>query len=343
MSISQIANIAGVSEATVSRVLNNKPGPSARTVEAVSLAARETGYLRKRSRRHSTPTVKGVKNGLFAFLAFGTSSQETLLTVIRGIENTLTKKLFNLSINFIADGGSIPKSVVNGSVDGVFLFGNPNLSQSVTAKLKKIPSVWLMYNKGDWGSHFTPDNTAIGEKAGEYVLSRACRNIAILMAGKETAVAPFAERAKGFKKYINSAGGEVGFYCSDKDTALPMVDNAVYSRIISEEIETLLDKMLSGASPPEAIFVPNDREVATVYQQLAARGIKPGIDTLIVTCDGHNLSLIHPSPVVVDIRADLVGKYAAEYLLTKIAQDEPTGDVKMLIQPELNEIKPSGN
>ncbi len=345
MSIAKIARITGVSDATVSRVLNNKPGPSAETAQAVSLAAREIGYLQKRNRQRSKATAasKDMKSDLFAFLALGMSvsrnsaGNNVLLTVIQSIEKTLIKHHYNLNINFVKHERDIPRMLLNGYVDGIFIFGRLDLSESITAKLKKIPSIWVMYNSGGWGSHFTPDNIAIGRKAAQYALNRGFKDTVILMGSKETAVTPFGERAKGFKQYAEAAGCNVKIFCSERDTALLDVEPVSYSRMISEEIGKLLDEMMKSCSLPDVIFMPSDNEVSVLYQHLAARNIEVGKDVFVITCDGHNLPLLNPSPVAVDIRADLVGKYAAEHMLLK-SSDNDTGDVKMLIQPELDLI-----
>jgi LacI family transcriptional regulator len=342
MSIAQIAKITGVSDATVSRVLNNRPGPSSETAQAVSLAAREIGYLQKKNRQRNKAATTGrdLKSDVFAFLALGMTASRNaagnnvLLTVIHSIENALMKHHCNLNINFVKEEKEIPKMLLNGYVDGFFIFGRLDLSERVMAKLRKTPSIWVMYNCGGWGSHFTPDNIAIGEEAARYALDKGFKDIAMLMASKESPVTPFAERAKGFKELLESAGRKVDIYCSERDTAILDIDPVSYSRMISEEIGKLLDRMLEQKTLPEVIFVPSDNEVSVLYHHLAGRNIEVGKDVFIITCDGHNLPLLHPQPTIIDIRSDLVGKYAAEHMLLKLS-DNDTGDVKMLVKPEL--------
>ncbi|RME30753.1 MAG: LacI family transcriptional regulator, partial [Candidatus Zixiibacteriota bacterium] len=68
MSIVEVAKLAGVSHATVSRVINNRPGVSPECVQLVRRAMQQIGYSPSaRGRGASTP----VKVGTVALLMIG--------------------------------------------------------------------------------------------------------------------------------------------------------------------------------------------------------------------------------------------------------------------------------
>ena len=87
---------------------------------------------------------------------------------------------------------------------------------------------------------------------------------------------------------------------------------------------------------PTGIFFPADMLTSVAYPLLYERGIVPGRDLDVVSCNNEEILLnnLHPKPAVIDIHAAAVGYRAVEQLLWRIEHPlEPK--MKSLIDPEL--------
>jgi len=101
-------------------------------------------------------------------------------------------------------------------------------------------------------------------------------------------------------------------------------------------IDSLVDKMLDGGEKPKGLFVTSDVITPAVYQSLARRGIKPGQDIAVVSCNNEKPYLLplHPRPAVVDIQAETIGRQAIERLLWRI--DHPNAPrMTLVMEPKL--------
>lgn len=87
ISTTKIAEICGVSQGTVDRALNNRPGISIKTKEKILAIAREYGY---RPNIHAS-TIAGGKSHLIGVVVFGLTNQyfSDLLTQVEAYCNTL--------------------------------------------------------------------------------------------------------------------------------------------------------------------------------------------------------------------------------------------------------------
>src|SRR5262252_5724749 len=74
VSISKVAKLAGVSNSTVSRVINNHPRVAAETVQSVRMAMKELGYVPSVRRPGPKPLARAQRPASsIAFLVMGTS------------------------------------------------------------------------------------------------------------------------------------------------------------------------------------------------------------------------------------------------------------------------------
>ena len=106
---------------------------------------------------------------------------------------------------------------------------------------------------------------------------------------------------------------------------------------IDEEAERLVEQWMAASPRPTALFVPVDRVTLRVYRHLERRGIQPGRDVDIVSCDNEKelLSLMHPAPPSVDLNRQTIARLAVERLLWRMRNGVESPSVVMTVSPTL--------
>src|SRR3954471_14368071 len=183
MSINKVAKLAGVSNSTVSRVMNNHPRVAPETAEAVRRAMKELGYKPSDRRPGPKPSLR-TRTGAagIAFLVFGTSrnpATSAFEELLHGVSMWASQYDLNLVFAHVPDPAQLPARVLEQRVDGLLLHGAPPGS-GVREKLRRVPTVWLMGNRRrpDWGDQVMPDGYEIGDSAARYLVSKGHKRLA---------------------------------------------------------------------------------------------------------------------------------------------------------------------
>src|SRR4051812_45460546 len=162
--------------------------------------------------RRSTPSTRngdGVRTATIAFLVFGTSGSQpapAFEKLLRGVSGASSQRDLSLIFSFVSDLAELPPRISDRRVDGILLHGE-RPSAGLQARLRSIPTVWLMANRQKplWGDQVMPDNTAIGELAAKHLLQRGHRHVAYLSSGWGSW--SFEIRSLSFCTTIQDAGG----------------------------------------------------------------------------------------------------------------------------------------
>ncbi len=129
--IKDVAAKAGVSPATVSRVLNDRPGISPQTRERVLQAARELNYTPSMAAR-SLATARTHNIGYIGYkysagLPRSLGSLNTTSGILEGIDEELTRRGYHLLATYLDKEAvhslTVPNMVRQGRVDGLILNG----------------------------------------------------------------------------------------------------------------------------------------------------------------------------------------------------------------------------
>ncbi len=343
VTIYDVAKLSGVSTGTVSRVINNGPGVREITVKRVRDAmatlryeAPPPGQRRGFRRPKSSPR----RTHRMALLVPGMSSamlhSPVYMDVQRGVEEAARTLGLSMLLRNIPRGSSLREPLLHDRVDGVVLFGW-RLDMDLHRQLQDFPVVAVMGRTVPQlpCDLLTYDNRKIGLLAADYLLSRRHRACAFLGDPSEEGV--FAERRQLFADTILRHGGSVV-----AGWELERGEGAGHEREVDRAfLGPVLDRLFSSDPKPTGLFISSDRITAAAYPLLYERGILPGRDVDIVSCNNEELLLanLHPRPATVDIHAEVVGYRAVEQLLWRIDHpQEPR--INQLIDPEL--IPPRG-
>ena len=337
MSISEVAKLAGVSHATVSRVINHRPGVSVDMTRKVQDAMKRLNYTPPAKRRGPRPKARsGVRTGNIALLFVGTDPALVVAPVAAGVlhaaEEALAERGFNMIVGQLNDTDRLPPTVAKGQVDGILMHGYPP-SGTINETLRRFPTVWMLsqrQQRGYWGDRVAPDNQAIGRVAAEYLVERAHKHVAFLHCN--TTHLGFGVRAQSFIGWAKDSGVTTATLIRDDD-ATP---HSLAQEDTQEKIDLLVQKLLELTPRPTGLFVPRDTVAVKVYRSLRNQGVEPGKDITIISCDNNTiLSGLSPRPATIDIRPDVIGSRAVDQLIWRM--EHPSTPVRSicLVEPRL--------
>jgi DNA-binding LacI/PurR family transcriptional regulator len=311
--VKEVARKAGVSTATVSRVLNHSATVDAKTAAAVALAIDQLGYRRninwRRLSRRSSDTI--------CFLSGGQDSvNSTLVRSLAECERVFNDAGYDLIFQSCRTDPDLPATKLSlphlisqeGGIDGVILvdlhFGN--LVEALTQF--KIPFVGLGNNILGSDEQLARnmvfyDDIAASRRMTKHLLDLGHRKIAF--AGKPEPW--FRRRYEGYRQAMKEARvPEIVVRDSWQ------IGNIEYGRRAAA-------RLLLRTPWPTAIFGANDEIAAGVWNELMNRGIRmPGDISLAGFGDREEFSILEPPLTTVAISPERVGNQMARMLLDKL-------------------------
>ena len=339
MSIVKVAKLAGVSHTTVSRVINHRPDVSAESVRRVREAMQKLRYVPPAKRRGPKPKASRVRTGNIGMLFVGETP--TLATspitafALHAIQEELVSHGFNLTLGQLTSAGGLPPNIAHGKVDGLIMHGMPPSSELRMQLSRYAACVWLLSQRrrrGYWGDRVSPDNQQIGTLACQYLIDRGHQRVAAINC--DPAHLGFTTRTQGFEDLAREAG--VFFrILGDQDHAI-VTENAPPGKRESQ-FDRLVEQLVSiEGKMPTGLFVPRDALTIRMYRALRTRGIEPGRDIEIVSCDNiPALDGLYPKPTTIDVRPKEVGRRAVEQLLWRINNHDAPMNITALVEPAL--------
>jgi len=206
ITINDVAAKAGVSKATVSRVINNAEGVSSDLVEKVNSAIKELDF-RPNSLARSLKVHKSKSIGLI----IPSTENPVFLTVLKQVE--LTAMRYGFSLVLCNSDGNTDKEVslinllIEKQTDGIVLDAVGEYNEGLDF-LKRVGTPIVLLGKKIPGidtQNATCDNERGGFLATEYLLKTGCRNIAFVFANNES-VSALEDRFAGYAKALQGYG-----------------------------------------------------------------------------------------------------------------------------------------
>ncbi|MHB1134600.1 MAG: LacI family DNA-binding transcriptional regulator [Chloroflexota bacterium] len=318
MNIKTIAEMAGVSKASVSRVLNNHPSVSSELRAAVEAVILQQGYepnaVARALARRRTGTIALIipRPARFAF------SHPFLTEVMRGLGAAIEAEGYSLQI--VTSAGPEKLSVIyrDGSCDGMAFAGiwadDPLARDLANATVPvvligrspaplRVPSVWM-------------DDEAGAEAATRHLIERGYTDLA--MFNGPASEASFS-RLRGFRSALAAAG-------------LPYREEMVLGGEFSVESgRRLLERLLAGPRRPRALFVASDTMAFGALVAARAAGLRVPDDLAVVGFDNFPFSaLTEPALTTVDAHVYELGQRAGALLLQQVRGEVP-GELQVVL------------
>ncbi|WP_245963363.1 LacI family DNA-binding transcriptional regulator [Terracoccus luteus] len=294
-----VARAAGVSVATVSKVVNSRYGVSRATFDKVTGVIDELGYatsLGAQSLRSHTTNVIGV-----LVAEFEPFSSELL----KGVSDAIGPTGYDLlAFSGGHRGGEVGWERRSLSrLGGTLLDGAIIVTPTVVGAQNGIPVVAVDPHTGPSGvPTVDADNFAGGVLATEHLLALGHRRIALL--GGRSDLESARQRERGFRRAMAEAGVEV-------DEAL--VQAGDYR---AETADGPAHELLSLPQPPTAVFAANDLSAIRTMEVARELGLRVPEDLSVVGFDNVPESAMSLPPLTtVDQSLKTIGATALEMLV----------------------------
>jgi LacI family transcriptional regulator len=320
--IRQVAQEAGVSIGTVSRVLNSKPGVGEETRRRVLHVAQELGYNRIR-----LPSSTVTHLALLNEPTGGTLPTSPFYgDILRGVEQVCHELRISLSYSTLDVANdrlcSLPPLASDDRVGGMILVGvnSQEIVESVVTSLR-LPTVLAVndFPRCDLDA-VTIDNRRGAHTATEFLVSYGHRHVA-LFSGPE--VPCVAERREGYHKAIHQ-----------HDLA-PTVVTARDREI--EDGEWAVDELLRRAPETTGIVCSNDLQAIGAIRRLHQIGHKVPDEFSVVGFDDIDMGrATWPSLTTIRVDRKAIGQTAAQLLMGRISTPDRSS-VKAIVGVELVE------
>lgn len=325
--IYDIAKKAGVSAATVSKVLNGKTDVGAKTSEKVKKIADELNY-HPNSIARGLATKKSNTIGVFFQDHLNSGFRHPFLQdVLASFKDTIGKSGYDL-IFFANDHPdhqmeTFGDRAKNRHVDGLFLLGVPRTDPNLFSLVQSgIPCMSVDLDLiGPNAGYITSDNVGGAKKAVDYLVEMGHEDIAFI--SDVFATKPGQDRLMGFKAAMEKHG-------------LPILTKWIIASDFSAKggyLSTL--KILESDHLPTAIFCAGDMMAIGAMEAITEKGLKIGNDISIVGFDDITLlNYVKPSLTTIRQKKDIMGEMAASELL-KLMNDSNYFPSPLSIETEL--------
>lgn len=271
--IKDVAKLAGVSTATVSRVLSNPEIVSTDTRNKILSTIEETGYvtntlarnLRSQKSYSVLVLVPNIANPFFA-------------EILQGIELVAHQNKYRILFGDTQYDeereSAYAELVLNKQADGVISLGRamPSFTESIKKRNINLPIVMgCEFGEKDGPTTVCIDNAQAAFEACEHLIELGHKNIAFINGPKQSAIS--SERLSGYLKALNKH-------------KLPHNDKAiVYGDFTMESGKTCVQKLIEENDAFSALFTANDEMAIGAIQGLSENNLSVPEDVSVVGFD----------------------------------------------------------
>jgi LacI family transcriptional regulator len=330
VTITDIARVSGVSPATVSLVLNNKPGVAQETRARVFETAETLGYPIKVTdpgqHSRSLATI-----GVIVRNDSETAPYENPFysRILLGIEDACRRSQINLLFATVPTDKNnrptqTPPLLYNEMVEGLLFVGTLLDKGILAARGRRIPPVILVdaYAVPDRYDGVVSDNFGAAYQAVEYLIRKGHRRIA-MVGGEADTYPSLRDRRSGYLRAMRDHElDEV--YCADFN----INQSSGYAEVTH---------ILNTQPQISALFCINDHIAATALRAAQAAGRQIPRDISLIGYDDISLSQ-NLSPALTTLRVDTAAMGRAAVNLLAFRLDNPdSARMTLTIHPTLIE------
>lgn len=309
MSIQKIARLAGVSVATVSRVLNNSDTVKASNRERVLQAIRESNYqpnllARQLRTARSQMILVMVSNIANPFCA----------EVVKGIEEQAEKNGYRILL--CHSGSDVERSksgltLLSGKiVDGIITMDAFSRLTELAALIGDAPWVQCAeYADSGSVSCVGINDVDAAQSVVNHLAEGGRQRIALINHDLSYKYARLRERGYKAAIYANKLTYQTVEYASELSSAAG---------------KAAMEQLLAQETRPDAVFAVSDTLAAGAMRAIAQAGLRIPEDIAVVGFDGTELAeMVSPQLTTIEQPSREIGRRAVELLLNRI--DNPDG------------------
>jgi DNA-binding LacI/PurR family transcriptional regulator len=332
MSITEIADRAGVSASTVSRVINNRPGIAEQTRALVFDTMDKIGYAPKPVTSRPGPksvfkNISLINNvALLSFCRYRSQVNSPVYAeIIHGVESELARKGVNMLFRSVRNPEEVASWIDKRNLDGLILFGDHEaLPMDIVRKLSLMPVVAVLGDSPSYDyDRVSYEKSMVDFLAAEYFVENNVNEVLCIYCSRHT---------PKFQELANQNGIKLEILCNDDDVFVTNEDMNCPDR---NKLDMYISRYLEKNTLPQGIFLPCDSYAVPIYSTLLQRGYVPGRDFKVVSINNETslLSGLMPRPCTVDIRSFELGRASVQRLLWRC--EHPGEPATLLTLPPL--------
>jgi DNA-binding LacI/PurR family transcriptional regulator len=318
-----VAARAGVSRATVSRVVNGSPKVKPEVVEAVTRAIADLNYVPNRAARSLASRRTQVIALVVPESTAKVFADPFFASIVQGVALSLadTEYTLNMVISSETNPDKTRRYLMGGNVDGALVVSHHSGDHSYAQLGSTLPIVFggRPVSESQHESYFVDvDNVAGSAGAAEHLIAQGRRNIALITGPQDMPAG--LDRFTGWRDALQAHG---------LDTSL--VEYGDFSPYSGMEA---MRRLLATGRPIDGLFAANDQMAAGAYSAIHEAGLDIPRDIAVVGFDDDNFGLTATPPLTTVHQPSIgLGETMARVLVRRLA-GEPV-DLVTLLPTEL--------
>ncbi|WP_295122027.1 LacI family DNA-binding transcriptional regulator [uncultured Leifsonia sp.] len=314
-----VAARAGVSRATVSRVVNGSPKVTPEVVEAVTRAIADLNYVPNRAARSLASRRTQVIALVVPESTAKVFADPFFASIVQGVALSLadTEYTLNMVISSETNPDKTRRYLMGGNVDGALVVSHHSGDHSYAQLGSTLPIVFggRPVSESQHESYFVDvDNVAGSAGAAEHLIARGRRNIALITGPQDMPAG--LDRFTGWRDALRAHG---------LDTSL--VEYGDFSPYSGLEA---MRRLLATGRPIDGLFAANDQMAAGAYSAIHEAGLDIPGDIAVVGFDDDNFGLTATPPLTTVHQPSIgLGETMARVLVRRLA-GEPVDRVTLL-------------
>lgn len=315
-----VASAAGVSPATVSRVLNGHPQVTDELRERVTRAANKLGYTNNVRRRTRTGA------GVVALIVPHVSSP-FYCEALAGVEREAYQNEFAL-VFYTTDGRShenvIERALQTPRLSGLVVITPRQKEDELLSTHPEAPPVVVVdhRNSGSTYPHVVVDNLRGAHGAVQYLFSRGYEDVAMIRGPEH--IQSSMDRVRGFMLALQEAG-------------ITDVSGRIWAGDFEQRsgYEAVAQRLAGGAPMPRALFCANDLMALGAIAALRDAGLRVPDDVAVVGFDDLPLAAA-AVPALTTVRQPVAEMGAIAFrMVTRLASGQTLETDRIVLETEL--------
>jgi DNA-binding LacI/PurR family transcriptional regulator len=281
-----VASLAGVSRATVSRVVNGSTKVTPEVIEAVTKAIADLNYVPNRAARSLASKRTQVVALVVPESTAKVFADPFFASIVQGAALQLaeTEYTLNMVISSEFKADKTRRYLMGGNVDGALIVSHHSGDHSYAHLGQSLPVVFggRPVNEAEQGSYFVDvDNVAGAAGATEHLIERGRRNIAIITGPQDMPAG--LDRLTGWRRAMEAHGLDQS-----------LIEYGDFSPTSGREA---MKRLLDRGVPIDGLFATNDQMAAGAYASIHEAGLNIPDDIAVVGYDDDYYGLTATPPL----------------------------------------------
>lgn len=322
--IHDVAERAGVSPATVSRVVNETGETADATRKRVLEAVEELRYRPSR-------TAKSLSEGSTQTIAvavptFTTPFHNELLKGVRARLKEFNTDLLLCDLEWADPEASLLDFLDRGAMDGLLAVGL-SMTETVANEVEKLggPTILIGTRWQNFDSFYW-DETTGAQMATEHLIEQGHTRIGMLTTHRESPIR--SARVRGYKDALSAAD------IQPQDGWIAEGNTEKHAGFSEESGYEAMEALLERDDSITAVFATSDVQAIGAWQALRQRGLNVPDDVAIVGYDDIKVSRFIGLTSVAQNMHD-IGERATDLLMRRLQKTGPVEILSEIVTPEL--------